>query len=47
MLYKKIIEARSDNNIDFQALCALLQRLGFEMITGRLHHLFRKTGIDE
>jgi predicted RNA binding protein YcfA (HicA-like mRNA interferase family) len=46
-LYEQILLAQSDANIDFDDLCALLERLGFVSRVRGSHHIFRKEGIDE
>ena len=46
-LYEHILMRRSDANVPFDGLCALLKRLGFnERIRGD-HHIFTKAGIEE
>lgn len=46
-LYEHILMRRSDANVSFEALCALLMRLGFfERIKGD-HHIFTKDGVEE
>ncbi len=46
-LRQRILNGRSDANIRFNDLCALLKRLGFtERIRGS-HHIFRKEGVAE
>ncbi len=46
-LYRHILMRRSDANVPFEALCALLKRLGFnERIKGD-HHIFTKDGVEE
>nr|VFK20464.1 MAG: YcfA-like protein [Candidatus Kentron sp. LPFa] len=46
-LYRYILLRRSDANIPFDGLCALLERLGFsERIRGD-HHIFTMDGVDE
>lgn len=49
--YEKLIErillGNSDANIDFDELCQLLIRLGFETRTRGSHHIFRKQGVEE
>jgi len=46
-LYEHILLRRSDANIPFETLCALLMRLGFkERIKGD-HHIFTMDGVDE
>jgi hypothetical protein len=36
-----------DNGWDFDELCHLLQRLGFEMRVAGSHHFFRRAGVRE
>jgi hypothetical protein len=38
---------RSDANIPFDVLCALLKRLGFEERINGDHHIFTKNGVEE
>ena len=46
-LYAHILMRRSDANVPFETLCALLKNLGFnERIKGG-HHIFTKDGIEE
>ncbi|MBM3327240.1 MAG: type II toxin-antitoxin system HicA family toxin [Calditrichaeota bacterium] len=49
--YQKLIEiindAESDANIDFDDLCNLLKKLGFDERIRGSHHIFRKTGIED
>jgi hypothetical protein len=46
-LYEHILLRRSDANVPFETLCALLRRLGFgERIKGD-HHIFTMDGVDE
>jgi hypothetical protein len=43
----KILRGTSDKNIEFDALCDLLKRLGFaERVRGD-HHIFTKDGVAE
>ena len=42
-----LLGARSDANIAFDALCALLRHLGFEERTRGSHHVFRRAGVEE
>lgn len=43
----KILRGTSDKNIEFDALCDLLKRLGFaERVRGD-HHIFTKDGVTE
>ncbi len=46
-LIAQILLAQSDANIDFEELCGLLERLGFEKRIRGSHHIFRKSGIEE
>ena len=46
-LLRRILEGRSDANIAFNDLCALLQNLGFEMRVSGSHHIFRRQGVEE
>ncbi len=43
----KILRGTSDANIQFDELCQLLRRLGFEERTRGSHRIFRKKGIEE
>ncbi len=46
-LLRRILRGTSDENIDFNSLCALLKRLGFcKRIKGG-HHIFWKEGAPE
>ncbi len=46
-LMQRILSGRSDANIRFDELCALLGSLGFvERVRGS-HHIFRKMGVPE
>ncbi|MGD9366388.1 MAG: type II toxin-antitoxin system HicA family toxin [Desulfobacteraceae bacterium] len=46
-LYEHILMRRSDANVQFETLCALLKRLGFnERIKGD-HHIFTKNDVEE
>ena len=44
---RRVLEGRSDANITFNDLCALLQNLGFEMRIRGSHHIFRRQGVEE
>ena len=45
--FEHIMMRRSDANVPFESLCALLKRLGFsERIKGD-HHIFFKDGVEE
>ena len=46
-LLQTILRGRSDANIRFAELCALLQYLGFEERIRGSHHIFRKQGVAE
>ncbi len=46
-LTRRILSGESDAAIDFDSLCQLLRRLGFDMRTKGSHHIFRKEGIEE
>ena len=46
-ILQKILRGRSDANIGFGDLCALLQDLGFEERIRGSHHLYRKQGVAE
>jgi len=46
-LLKKILLARSDNNIDFESLCNLMKSLGFSLRIKGGHYIFYKEGVTE
>jgi len=46
-LRARVVEGKSDDNINFEDLCRLLLRLGFEERVRGSHHIFRKQGIRE
>ena len=46
-LLEKILSGTADANIPFDALCHLLQRLGFQMRVRGSHHIFFGDGIEE
>ena len=46
-LLRRIFEGRSDANIDFSDLRALLLHLGFEERTRGSHHIFRRADVEE
>ena len=46
-LIAKILSGRSDANIAFNDLRALLLKLGFEERTRGSHHVFRKSGVSD
>jgi predicted RNA binding protein YcfA (HicA-like mRNA interferase family) len=49
--YEKLLEqiqiGSSDSNVDFDELCQLLIKLGFEKRVRGSHHIFRKQGVEE
>ena len=46
-LYEHILMRRSDANVSFDGLCALLKRLGFDERIRGDHHIFTMTGVEE
>lgn len=46
-LKQKILLGGADKNINFQALCQLLARLGFDERIKGDHHIFTRDGVDE
>jgi len=46
-LFEHILLRRSDANVPFDALCALLMRLGFDERIKGDHHIFAKDGVEE
>ncbi|MBE7411123.1 MAG: type II toxin-antitoxin system HicA family toxin [Leptospiraceae bacterium] len=46
-IWQKIIDGNSDANIDFEDICKLLQKIGFEMRVKGSHHIFRMDGVEE
>ncbi len=46
-LLEQILRGKGDANVDFDELCQLLRRLGFEQRVRGSHHLFTKQGIEE
>lgn len=46
-LLEQILLGNSDANVDFDELCQLLLRLGFETRVRGSHHIFRKHGVEE
>ncbi len=46
-LLERLRDRQRDATWDFDELCQLLQRLGFEMRIGGSHHFFRKSGVAE
>ena len=43
----RVLQGKSDANINFRDLCQLLLWLGFEERVRRSHHIFRKEGVRE
>jgi HicA toxin of bacterial toxin-antitoxin, len=46
-LLERILRGTSDGSIPFDALCSLLERLGFQVRIRGSHHIFTRTGVDE
>ena len=46
-LYEHILMRRSDANVTFERLRALLRRLGFDERIKGDHHIFTKDGVEE
>ncbi len=46
-LYEHILMRRSDTNVAFETLCALLRRLGFDERIRGDHHIFTKDSVEE
>ena len=46
-LYEHILMRRSDATVPFDALCALLKRLGFDERIKGGHHIFTMDGVEE
>lgn len=46
-LLAQLLGGRADANVGFEAMCALLRRLGFQERTRGSHHVFRRTGVEE
>jgi hypothetical protein len=46
-LYEHILMRRSDANVPFTTLCALLRRIGFDERIRGDHHIFSMDGIEE
>lgn len=44
---ERILRGTSDKNIEFESLCALLKRLGFDERVKGDHHIFSKNGVAE
>ncbi|MBI4631482.1 MAG: type II toxin-antitoxin system HicA family toxin [Chloroflexi bacterium] len=43
----KLLRGASDTNIDFDDLCQMLRRLGFDERVRGSHHIFTKAGVEE
>ncbi len=43
----RLMLGNSDNNIDFQLLCGLIVRLGFDSRIEGSHHIFWKNGVED
>ena len=46
-LYEHILLRRSDADVPFETLCAMLKRLGFDESIKGDHHIFTKNGVEE
>jgi hypothetical protein len=46
-LYEHILMRRSDANVPFDGLCALLKRIGFDERIRGDHHIFTMSGVEE
>lgn len=46
-LYEHILMRRSDANVPFETLCALLRQLGFDERIRGDHHIFTMDGVEE
>ncbi len=46
-LLAQLLGGRADANVSFEAICALLRRLGFHKRTRGSHHVFRRKGVEE
>ena len=46
-LLAQLLGGRADANVGFEAMCALLRRVGFQERTSGSHHVFRRTGVEE
>lgn len=46
-LYEHILMRRSDANVPFESLCALVKRLGFDERIKGDHHIFTRDGVGE
>ena len=46
-LLAQLLGGRADANVGFEAMCALLRRVGFQERTSGSHHVFLRTGVEE
>jgi hypothetical protein len=46
-LLLQILRGTADPNVNFDDLCGLLEKIGFEKRTRGSHHMFRKKGVVE
>ncbi|HKI06311.1 MAG TPA: type II toxin-antitoxin system HicA family toxin [Thermoanaerobaculia bacterium] len=46
-LLERLLRGTSDGSIPFDALCHLLERLGFQGRIRGSHHIFTRTGVEE
>ena len=46
-LLERLRDPQRDRGWDFDELCVLLRRLGFEMRVSGSHHFFRKSGLPD
>ena len=46
-ILEKVLRGASDANMDFQDLCQVLNRLGFQERIRGSHHIFSKDGVTE
>ena len=46
-VYEHIMMRRSDANVQFEDLCVLLSRLGFQRRVRGDHHIFTMVGVEE
>ncbi len=46
-LLAQLLGGRADATVGFEAVCALLRRLGFQERTRGSHHMFRRPGVEE
>lgn len=46
-LLAQLLGGRADANVGYEAICALLRRLGFQQSSRGSHHMFRRAGVEE